>query len=787
MSVARRVFDSTGAYFYEQYINFISHFTFSIEGIDEEDDFKLKVNTFLGQLYCIELSTSGNIQEILSKDALNKIFSSYGNADNSFVIWALLKKKRYQKNYIFSHNKDLLDLIRKDLDAHFIDAVEMSEAINDLYLNNRYNYTGMVKNRENPIFTEEMNFDKWQFQSRRLFREAAYKNFLKTRVYYAKQYLMNKHQSEERYSKIRNVFQSDFSGAFFSFINFSKKDAHQWVRRRADKFMDESPSEIRDLMDDLERGVLDAGIVNSVLFLEDEENNQDKSRNKAAAIGTALNMVFEEKNAGATTLLQKTPLHTRDLELDLLVPKDEFLQGYIGLCHKADVSNPDFDGTDVNGAHWNTNLGNPTDYHENKTASTLFLGLTGTGKTTSENGMFSKILRYCLEENIIEQDIFDKRHLRVFDIKKSGLKLAKNIASTGAVNVDFIKTNAEDFRFNLLNIPFLIDKNGKKVLSGDGIALHAYLVSFILEAINSEDEKVGLNSDETRIFIKGVKEIYETNAYTPMPLEYLKDINKTTFDKLVKLGYDPLLDSVADIKEEEFSYLNKPTLGDLVTLLRVRSATTDKINAKDTKSLLKKLSTIQETTPAFASIDDVDYANSKYTHIDFDGVGTKNPLYVPVFIANLLRVFNADCKSQEELDAKGIDRPTIYYHFSEASNIFSCDTFKPFIKKIDNEARSFGIRAIWSTQNADEIPAFMREQIGNTITLLPSQGKKREAVITTLKRLYSLDEAQERLLRDAQEYNLAIFTEHNMSVVDLNLTPREIKEYGQSGKEQMSA
>jgi energy-coupling factor transporter ATP-binding protein EcfA2 len=751
----KEYFEKLGYFLFDLFLAHASNSTLVAEGFDYDDPKCLKVNTLLQNLYCIELTSSGNIQNYLSKTTLDNIYTTYKDESFGSIVWALYKKDSYQKNYIFSYDKKLLELIAYDLDVKFVDSIEMLNVLYDLFLNNDYKIENNNIKREISI-DESIKYETMAYSFSKIIQDDIYKNLKNIDVYQAFKY----YDSKEAVN-LNELFSLEFEGAVWSYIDFSKSKVLSALNsriRHARVVGEHAP--FLDLKSEYEANSVQLLVMNSVLFLKQGD------RNSASRIGNKLKIDFKPKSLFSKDLIRYTLLKKRDTYWDMLVDR-EFLDNYISVVHKKNVSNPDFCAIDLNNSFWNYAFTNATDTDINKNAHILLIGVTGSGKTTNTNKMFAQIMGY---ESDTKRANLESVHYRDFDVKKSGLPLANLVGKKNSV--DKIIADLNSFRYNILSV----QKNDDGSLDLNDIARNSLLVSLVLESINNYKDKTGLSSKEESFFMASVIEIYENKKYETDYIEEISSEYKEYYEKILALGYKPT-QRLSEVQEDGFDHFKVPKLRHLLKHLQVlKEDTNDQDSAAVASSLYTKLKVLQ-TQNIFSHYDSVNIKNSQYLYMDFDLVKDL-PHYIPIFVAIFTRVFTIDKHNQRRLASMGLERPRIYYHFAEAANLFYQPSFELLLKKLTNEARSDKITIMFSTQLLDQVPEYITKQVGNLIVTFPSSNKK-EAHVNELVSKLSLKSDAKKLLLKTPEYGMAIINEHNINIVKQQISEDEILLFGQ--------
>ena len=752
------------SFMYDLFLKNVSNSTLLIDGYAEDDEYGVAVNSYGGTLYCIELSSVSNIEHFVSNEIIDSIFTDHKTSEIGSIVWCLLKKQSYQKNYIFSYNLALVTELKDALGAILLGNEELTNVLYDIFLNNEFPIDVLNKKINRSIdIVRDVPIEEITYTYGKLVQDAVYKNIKSAELFQGYKTL----QSNK--TRVGDLFNIDFDGVVFQYIDFTQKKVDSLLRTKIDMAKKAGQSEpLEMLRDDYNANKVELALINTTVLIKD----YNEVKNPISKIGSCLNMKFLKKEISKGDAIRHTMIKSRDSFWDLFEAKD-FFYNHISTVHKSNVDKPDFYGYDVNGSFWNYNFQKTTNTAENKSASILIIGVTGSGKTAATNKFLASILKL----DYLNSKIYalDQNYIRDFDIKYSG-KIISDLVEQAGQGVQRIKADLNHFRFNLLDANMITDGFGKLKPDQNDIMMNAYLVSFILDSMDENGEKTGLTSNESSIFKELVSYIYNEKDWTYSYIMSFKDTHPTIYNELINLGYSS--DQTTDeIKEAAYEFLKKPKLEDLIRVLKIfKEDDSDKEQQKAANSLYGKLN-IVHSMKIFSSYDAVSPQDSKYTYIDFDSI-KESPFYVPIFLSLFTRIYAKDRKSQAFLEANGKFRPTIYYNFTEAANIFMQPTFRPYMIKLMNEVRSYGIRIIFSTQLIEQVPKFVIDQVGTIITLFP-EAKRRAALISKLNDIAHLDEDTIKLLQRTKKYYMAVISEHGTSVVRQDMTKEEVDMYGQ--------
>ncbi len=367
--------------------------------------------------------------------------------------------------------------------------------------------------------------------------------------------------------------------------------------------------------------------------------------------------------------------------------------------------------------------------------------------------------------------------LRHFDIKKSGMVLAKLMKNEFPKDVKFINTSLDEFLYNPVNITHKRKDDGSVSIDQNELTLNILLLSIVLESKNKIKDKVGLDASEQALLKSIITELYLSQNYECDYIIALKEVNRETYDELIALGYDELT-NIENITHEGYEFLKVPTLETVYKNIGIVSKEGSNENIQNIAlSLESKIKTIL-SIGIFSGLDKINYANANFLHIDFDPIKDLDE-YVPIFLSLFLKLYRMDKLTQLDLLDNGIERPYITYIFKEAKNVLSQESFEDFIAKFINEARSYRIKVGFTTQLISHVPAHIFTQVENKFLLFPGKNK-RNMLIDEITMVAKMDEKTIELMHRTPEYGIVLWNEHGSSSFKPAMSKEEIEAYGQA-------
>lgn len=742
-----------------------SNDTILVDGFDKNDEYCLKINSYFQTLYCVELSGTGNIPTRLSTDYIHNLFSDHRNDDKGYLIWVLLKKDQYQKNLIFTYSKSLAERFSTSIGGRKLHAFEIINAVYDIFMDNEYSVE--KKNLKSMLdMASQVKYENPFSTFNSVIKEAVYGNMNNIDLYQAYEFSGN-----EGAADLYEFYKMNFTGALFTYINFSKNAVLPSLSRRIwqSTFVG-AQKQFKELRDSYENGEVKLALINSVLMLR-----KGYSDTVPTDIGNKMKTKFIHKNLHKKDIIRYTPLIKRDVKFDRLVDW-KFFQNYFTMVHKANTDVPDFYGKDLMGGFVNYGLKHPTKYVTNTRPHTLIFGPTGSGKTTTVGKVMASMLN--VDYNTWEAKTLYAKNFRPFDIKRSMRPLTDKLATNPKNDIKFLSADLNYFSYNLVNIAEF-KRDGRNSIDLTELAFASDLLSVIIETA-SKGRGGGLSAEEDGLFKELVRSLYERKNYVGVAIGELRDSDPQAYHRMISLGYKEY-QNTTETKEAEFDYLRKPVLQDLINELKhyMHDRGLSEVKRKASQNLEGKLEAVN-ALGYFSNYDRIDLKSGAYLYFDMDAI-KDIPEYVPIFLAIFNRVYTADKKRQDELKIAGKPRPEINYIFEEAKNLFVVPAFESILAKLANEARSYDIVLIFVLQRLEDVPSYIFSQIESKMILFPADNEKN-AIIDEIVRLAKPGEQIVDLFKKTPQYGMTIWYEHGGFVMKFDLDDVERKIFESEGE-----
>lgn len=737
--------------------------TIIADGFDKSDEYCLKINSMFETLYCVELAKAGNIPIRLSEEHIKNLFNDHRNDERGYLIWALLKKGNYQKNYVFTFSKSMADRFVNSFGVRKLHALEIINTLYDLFLDNEYSVKDKKMKRMMDL-SAKIKFENMSGTFNTVIKEAVYGNLNEIELYQSYAF-----SDSNKAVDLYKLYQLDFTGTIFTYINFSKHAVVPAVNRRIwqSTFMGQQ-KQFKGIKEKYEGGELDLGVVNSVLLLK-----KGFDSTVPGDIGNCLKTTFVRKNLFRKDIIRYSLILKRDIKFDRLVDRS-FFNNYFTMVHKEDTDVPDFCGVDLMGGFANYGLKYPSAHTVNTRPHTLIFGPTGSGKTTTVGKIMASMLEVDYKTGLAKNS--HAKHFRAFDIKRSMRPLSDLLASNSKNDIKFMNADLNHFSYNLINLGELVIGGGKKIDLTE-LAFASDLLSVIVETLGRGNG--GLTSEEDGLFKELVRALYDKKQFKGTAISELRDWDPAAYEKLLNLGYKDY-QATTDTVEPEFDHLRKPVLSDLMTQLSLflNDRTLSSIKRKTAEELQSKLEGVM-SLGYFSRYDLIDLKTGGFLYFDMDSI-KDIPEYVPIFLAIFNRVYTADKKRQDKLKQNHQPRPEINYIFEEAKNLFVVPAFKTILAKLSNEARSYDIVLIFLIQRLEDVPDYIFSQIESKIILFPADEEK-EKIIDQIKAIAKPSKEILDLFHRTPQFGMTVWYEHGGFVMKFELNDEELKLFNSEG------
>jgi len=788
----KKLFNSGVLHIKDLFLNFDANYTLTVDGFYEDDKNAIKINNpIFTHLYCIELATSSNYANTLNSDTINNIHKNNKRKKTGFIIRALLKNGKEQKNYIFSFDKQLISVIAKAFSVELLPADTILNVIFDLQLDNGYYFDEKTRMLKREIdLTENIDYEILNSKYNRLVKDIAYQNLNKLNVYQAVTYK----QTNRNDKSLTDFYKLNFNGVVWQYISFNMHTSLFVVKDEITTSKSggntKEVKRLKILEDAISSSEKDFVVMNTILMITKETDVNNIHSN----IADVFNVVFQKEKEGRRSrsrLIKFSPLIERNIFWSKIVTK-EFLYDYIATVHKLTSPNPHIYGIDVNGAAINYNLLWSTINKKNTRPHIFIGGKTGSTKTTFVNCLKAQMIGFDWETGKITKDKKRLVKFREYDIKKSLRPTTEYAKKTNPLDIDILETSLNDFSYNLIGITKL--PNG--TLDDNDISFVKKTTSFILLSKNSEANS-RLNFEEDSLYGNLIQTIYDSGEYEDITLEELSLYQADLVKEILEDTRFTLDTYLKDLPSDKYGYLQKPTLDAVVKKLEfMKNSPMIQSNHHEintVQSLLKKLTNITKLgekeingmrVPGYFaryekfSID----ANKDWILFDMDNIKELDE-YAPIQWILLNKIATEDKKSQLKLRAAGKPEPLIVYFIEEAHNMFKNPLFRSTDDKpgiLDKEAkewRSYNMVLAPISQSVNHLPKEVFDSIQTKFFLFPDQsdfadGETIDTIIDDINSVMNLSDINRKMMKETPRFSACTINEHGTFIINLENTER---------------
>lgn len=778
--------------FYIGLKNVFANNTIIVDGFRKDDTNSILINNpfYKKGLFCVELSGTSNVTNHLKELDLNSLYNKFRYSKDGFLFWAMMKKKNFQRNYIFSYNKAIVEYIANYYGTKIVSGEELLNVLYDLQLDNQY----VVDKKEKTIkrkldLTDNINYEFINYQYNNIVKDSVFENLSSLNVYQATHYIKN-----DKPTDISKLYSLDFTGVVWTYMSFNINTATTTINGWLTNAKNAATGEKRKLeifKKEIETKNSHAVTMNSVLFITKETDNEFMNAN----IGDCLNVVFKREKEGRAQrrdLIRYTPLIFRNPKWNKVLPLD-YAYKYIGSVHKELSPEAHIYGRDINGAFTNYNLKATTPSFLNTRPHIFIGGKTGSTKTTTVNAMIGQMIDFDWDTDKIGD--FKGIKIRQFDIKDSLGAYARHVNKHNPSSVDIIEADLNEFSYNLINI----NRDEKGNLDENDISFCKQTTSFILHAKTKGDAaNSGLTFDEDALYGKIIVDIYENNEWEDITIEELAAYQPNLAQEIRDKGYSDD-DELRDIKEKEYAFLQKPTLGAVVKKLNLL------IENRDVRDDITQLSTVQNLRKKITTVASFGAKTDNKTGIKVSGFfdryertnidSSKQWLlfnmdkvkdldeYAPIQWILLNKIAHEDKKNQLKLRHAGEPEPLILYFIEEAHNMLknplfrSTDEQRGILDKPALEWRSYNMVLALVSQESSHIPKGVYDSIETKFFLFPEpsdddSGEGIDKQVNEIVDLLGLSEEVKSLLLNTPRYHACAINEHGAFVIGLPTTEK---------------
>lgn len=676
----------------------------NLKNIDENGIYLYDLPKENSKIYLFKLLTNNDIFQPLDFANLKRRLQESTKAQ---LYYFLIKQQDYEMCYIATFCEKTANEFKDSMKLSLCNNTEVINFILDIYNINKYN-----KDEDNLMIKSSLNvnsikeddlFDAFFYNFRRIISDGAYiqnreyKLFQVVRIF------------DKSVIPQKEVIAKDFNGIFFSYIDLSKSRLESYLKdyiayaKRINRRLVPAFSNLEDIE---KRGVGDSLVANIMFYTQTREQATDM----ASKFGFE---IVEKDGLDKLYINKKTPLLTREIDYDLLVPAEN-LSKIFGIRTKKNITLEDlkksekawtklvidFYGRNMYGSYVNFC------FRLNANPHFCLIAGSGSGKSVVIQKIVSLIQRIDFEKKIAKR--WNETKIRYFEIGRSSSKLQKFLKSIYGDEVGLIEGNFSGMNFSLCDVEVQVNENGFRSLSKESKTIAMQLLNVALKEYG-----VGiLNASEQSLYEKALEDVYVNKHYKGLTIRDLKHLSEESYKEKLELfaqkGYrdDTWLHEIKDCGNIE--NLTKPMLKDIVNQLELSSGSTylNKQEKTDYATLIKKINAISGVeSNLYGSLNSLVFDDKTFYAIEFDNIKENQRLLRTLFVFILVQLYNKDVKSQVELARTGKKMKQIVYIFEEIRNFFEDNPeIVKLAKIIVFEGRKFQIQGIFAGQEVAHFP-----------------------------------------------------------------------------------
>lgn len=728
ISISNCFLDKLAKPLYELFVEYHSNSLFLVDYIKDDH---ILCNTPYERLYGIELTSSENIQKHIRAEKIKELIRDSKDCEDGFFYYVLIKQDKYQKQYIFSHNKVIVKSLSDYFNVPLLSGLELINVLYNLFLENSFFVENKQLKQALHIKKDSLEAEPEFLSFKRLAKQAIANNHKAIDIFQAYKHL------EIKQSEISSLFNLNFKGCVWFYIDLSSSHIKNHISRLlnyAKLVGDKKP--FIELEQSYHNKECDLALINAIAYLKEYDEEI------IGQMGSALKVSFIPKELLKAKHLQKNPIKFRDSEFDFLV-KEDFLNNFIASVHKKDCKKPDIFGIDKQGAFINYSFS-----AENDNPHLCLIAKPGSGKSVSKQKIMSQMIGLNFsngECSHLGKEIGQTR-IRSYDIGFSDEKFINLLKANANNSVAHIASSFHEFSYNLLNLPSV---NDKELFEAD-LQFNIDLISIILESQNSQP----LNINEVAFLKQIIIKMLKNNEYQPYRIRDLKEKLGVVYERLLELGYS---DStfLKDLQEKEFSYLKTPLLLDAVKFATRESKNMQykEQDRKDYESLARKLDAV-EKLDLFSSFDKIDIKDVDVLSMDLNNF-KESSLFTPIFLAIFQKTYLKDREFALKCKRENRPAPKLFYAIEEAKNYFRVPTFTTMFEKVALEARKYNVHLCFVVQNAEHIPLGILKNLDTRIFLL--RPDKKLEVISEAKNALDIPKNVEIGLLNTDKHEMCVW------------------------------
>lgn len=737
------------------FIEYHSNSLFQIDYIKEDH---IICNTPYEKLYGIEILSSENIQKFLHKEVMDSIIRDNKDNEDAFMFYVFHKQGKFQRQYIFSHNKVITKTLADYFDVPLLKGIELTNVLYNQLLQNTFYIENKQIKQSLEIKKDTLEQEPEFVMFKRLAKQAIGKNHKQIDIFQAFKHL------EMPESNISQLFKLNFEGSIWFYIDISAKHIQNHITRLLNysKMVGDKKPFVQ-LQESYNAKECELAIINAIAYLKEYDDEI------IGNLGSSLKTAFISKELMRSNHLQKNLIKFRDADFDFLV-KSDYLHNFIASTHKRSTDRPDIYGLDKNGSFVNYSFSK-----ENDNPHLCLIAKPGSGKSVSKQKIMAQMigLDFSNGECTHLGKGAGQTRIRSYDIGFSDEKFITLLKNNPHNKVAHLESDFYSFSYNIANLPD--PEKNLEVFEAD-MQFNIDLASVILETQNAQP----LSINEVAYFKEILRKLYRTKEYQRYRVRDLETQNKEAHKKLIDLGYENVT-FLQDVKEEEFAYLKVPKLIDIVKFARKEGQNMQlkESDRQDYTELARKLDAI-EKLGIFSEFDKINIDDVDVLSMDLNNF-KESSLFTPIFLSIFQKTYLKDRDYALTCKRQGRPAPKLFYAIEEAKNYFVVPYFTRMLEKVALEARKYNVHLCFVVQNAEHIPLTILKNLDTRIFLL--RPDKKLEVISEARNNLDIPKNVEIGLLNTDKHELCIWYSSGVFHLKFEINENEMKVFSTNPNE----
>ena len=473
----------------------------------------------------------------------------------------------------------------------------------------------------------------------------------------------------------------------------------------------------RTALAEFRQGVGEYGGIRAVLITRERERAEDFAVPLFQALGFS---AVEVKNL-LSVYVKGTPLSVRDWDFTYVVPGSVLTKYMVYSYEKTTVPEEvEVWGKNRNGSYVAFNV-----FTENPAPHVGIFAPTGAGKSFSLQNMISQILRADIKKLYMGESVRlrDDVRIRYFDKGFSAELFFRLLRERGA-DVGLFSARLDEITFNAVEVEEDSEEEYEFAINSVNVCLK----ELSLDVLDGY-EQAWLERALRTLRRLGRGGSYMANSSVVALKKY--PALEGVYERLRKKGYSDR-DRLGDLKEEEFEFLFRPTLVDVLRFLNTKVS--DVSLTKEEKHAVERLKTKVEALAQHDTLalpTQVNLAMHRLIYLDYEFLSSSK-YFVPIMLGIMKKLIKQDKYKKGEHEK-------VYYVMDEAHNLFANEYFYSALRVLVKEARKWRISLWLSTQNFEDIPQVVIRNLPTKMLISPQEESERQGYLRSFAKYLEMD------------------------------------------------